>query len=80
MGVYSNIELSEINEILSYYDLGVANSFVPTMTGISNSNFKVSMDGGQDVLLKISNDKTIEQLNNEHMSSPHSQIINLNSH
>jgi homoserine kinase type II len=65
MGVYSNIELSEINEILSYYDLGVANSFVPTMTGISNSNFKVSMDGGQDVLLKISNDKTIEQLNNE---------------
>ncbi len=65
MGVYSNIKLSEINEILSYYDLGRAKSFVPTMTGISNSNFKVSMETGSDVLLKISNDKTIEQLNNE---------------
>jgi homoserine kinase type II len=65
MGVYSNIELNEINEILRYYDLGLAVSFNATMTGISNSNFKVSLESGKDVLLKISNDKTIEQLTNE---------------
>ena len=65
MGVYSNIELQEINEILSFYDLGVAVSFSSTMTGISNSNFKVELLSGEHVLLKISNDKTIEQLTNE---------------
>ena len=65
MGVYSSIKLSEINEILSYYDMGSATTFSATMTGISNSNFKVTLSSGTNVLLKISNDKTIEQLTNE---------------
>lgn len=65
MGVYSNITLSEINEILNHYELGMATSFTPTITGISNSNFHVVLADGLEVLLKISNDKTIEQLNNE---------------
>lgn len=65
MGIYSNITLAEINEILGHYELGHARDFSPTITGISNSNFKVHLDSGDDVLLKISNDKTIEQLTNE---------------
>lgn len=65
MGVYSEIDLIEINEILKHYDFGEAVSFVPTVTGISNSNYKVTLTSGQVVLLKISNDKTIEQLENE---------------
>lgn len=65
MGVYSNINLQEINDILSHYELDQAVAFEATMTGISNSNFKVELENGQKVLLKISNDKTIEQLNNE---------------
>jgi homoserine kinase type II len=65
MGVYSNIELEQINKILDYYHIGRALSFEPTIEGISNSNFKVELDNSKTVLLKISNDKTIEQLENE---------------
>lgn len=65
MGVYSNIKLDEINDILLHYELGSAVSFKATMSGISNSNFQVNLCDGSSVLLKISNDKTIEQLNNE---------------
>ena len=65
MGVYSNIKLDEINDILLHYELGAAVSFEATMSGISNSNFQVNLCDGSSVLLKISNDKTIEQLNNE---------------
>ena len=65
MGVYSNINLEEINDILLHYELGSAVSFKATMSGISNSNFQVNLCDGTSVLLKISNDKTIEQLNNE---------------
>lgn len=65
MGVYSEINLAEINEILKYYELGNAVSYQSTITGISNSNFKVTLTSGKEVLLKVSNDKTIEQLENE---------------
>lgn len=65
MGIYSNITLDEINDILGHYELGRALDFSPTITGISNSNFRVHLESGEDVLLKISNDKTLEQLTNE---------------
>lgn len=65
MGVYSNITIDEINQILTHYELGSAVSFSPTITGISNSNFKVILENNSTVLLKISNDKTIDQLINE---------------
>lgn len=65
MGVYSKVDLSEIREILAHYHLGEVKEFFPTVKGISNSNFKVVLESGQEVLLKISNDKTIEQLQNE---------------
>lgn len=65
MGVYSNININEINEILSYYEMGKAVSFSATAEGISNSNYKVTLENQTEVLLKISNDKTIPQLENE---------------
>lgn len=65
MGVYSQIDLQEINEILKYYEIGRAVEFKATTLGISNSNFKVKLDSGKLILLKVSNDKTIEQLENE---------------
>lgn len=65
MGVYTEINLNVINDILSHYDIGQAVDYQATMAGISNSNFCVSLDNSDKVLLKISNDKTIEQLDNE---------------
>lgn len=65
MGVYSHVELKEITDILAYYELGEVASFRATAEGISNSNYQVIMKSGLEVLLKISNDKTIPQLENE---------------
>lgn len=66
MGIYSQIDLLEINQILSYYEFGSkAKSFKATIEGTSNSNYKVTLENDKNILLKISNDKTIEQLTNE---------------
>ena len=65
MGVYSEVDLAEINEILKHYELGKALDYQATITGISNSNYRVVLDSGNEVLLKVSNDKTVEQLTNE---------------
>lgn len=66
MGIYSDIDITEINQILSYYEFGhEAKSFKATIEGTSNSNYKVTLEDDTNILLKISNDKTIEQLTNE---------------
>jgi homoserine kinase type II len=66
MGIYSQIDLDEINQIFSYYGLDhKAQNFSATIEGTSNSNYKVNLTDGKSILLKISNDKTIEQLINE---------------
>ena len=65
MGVYSHIDINEITEILSYYEMGEVESYRATAEGISNSNYHVTLKNGKDVLVKISNDKTIPQLENE---------------
>lgn len=65
MGVYSKITKEEVERIFSFYGIERIQSFSPTITGISNSNFKVNLDDGRKLLLKISNDKTYEQLINE---------------
>lgn len=66
MGIYSQIDLDEINQIFSYYGFDYkAESFCATIEGTSNSNYKVKLQDGSHILLKISNDKTLEQLTNE---------------
>jgi homoserine kinase type II len=65
MGIYSSIKLHEINDILKFYGLGKASELESTLKGISNSNYIVQLEDGEQVLLKISNDKTIQQLEKE---------------
>lgn len=65
MGVYSDMTLEEINEILKFYDFDKAVKFNPTVEGISNSNYHVILENGDEILLKVSNDKNAEQLENE---------------
>lgn len=65
MGDYSLVDFFQIKQIISYYNLPEPVCHTPTIEGISNSNYKVNLLGGEKVLLKISNDKTLEQLNNE---------------
>lgn len=65
MGVYSQMTIEDINEILALYEFGAAKSFNATAHGISNSNYHVILESGKEILLKVSNDKDFKQLENE---------------
>lgn len=65
MGDFSKVGLKKINEILQFYHLSQAKSFRPTIEGTSNSNYEVILESGKKILIKVSNDKTLEQLQNE---------------
>lgn len=62
MAYYTNITLSEANIILSLYDLKKATKLTPIGHGISNSNYIICLEDGQEIVLKISNDKDNQQL------------------
>lgn len=62
MAYYTNITLSEANTILDLYDLPQAVNLAPIGHGISNSNYIAQLTDSSEVILKISNDKDVEQL------------------
>ncbi len=64
MGDYTKLEKTQIKDILSLYDIGDLVQAWPLSLGISNSNYKIQTT--QDYyLLKVSNDKSLEQLQEE---------------
>lgn len=64
MGSYTKIALSEAQQILHLYGLSGLVELTPLSLGISNSNYKLVLPD-KSLLLKISNDKGIEQLKQE---------------
>jgi homoserine kinase type II len=64
MGSYTKIEEREARAILGLYGLGTPSEVKPLSLGISNSNYCVTVDG-ERYLLKISNDKGMEDLAQE---------------
>ncbi len=65
MAHYSKITLAQANEIIDQYDLGQITSLEGQGHGISNTNYQAVLDSGQRILLKISNDKSYQQLLDE---------------
>ena len=65
MGDYSKLNLTEINEILEGFDLGKCIRFSPQGHGISNSNYQILTESQENHLLKVSNDKDLQQLKQE---------------
>jgi homoserine kinase type II len=65
MGTFSKLNPQEINSILRHYEFPKAKSFEATTEGTSNTNYKVTLENDEKILLKVCNDKTKEQLNNE---------------
>lgn len=69
MAHYTFIDLSLANNILSLYGLEGASSLTPFGQGISNTNYLVRRQGPsgslESLVLKVSNDKTLDQLNQE---------------
>lgn len=64
MGSYTKITSDQATEILKLYGKTAALELIPLSLGISNSNYKV-LTKEHSWLLKISNDKGIEQLRKE---------------
>ncbi|MBH46720.1 MAG: hypothetical protein CME71_00960 [Halobacteriovorax sp.] len=62
MGDYTRLDISKAQEILRlYHDKDLA-ELIPLSLGISNSNYKIVLAGGEQLLLKVSNDKDHLQL------------------
>ena len=64
MASYTQISLAEAQEILGLYGREKVKKCTPLSLGISNSNYRVDLEG-EVVLLKISNDKNQKQLSDE---------------
>lgn len=64
MAVYTELTHSQIEGILRLYQLSAPSNTLSMNHGISNSNYRVTVED-KDYLLKVSNDKTQEQLEQE---------------
>lgn len=64
MASYTQISLTEAEEILKLYGRSKVKKCTPLSLGISNSNYRVDLEN-ETVLLKISNDKNQQQLADE---------------
>lgn len=64
MGDYTKLSQIDAQAISDLYELGPVSSLTPLSLGISNSNYKVEA-GGEQYLLKVSNDKGQNELNQE---------------
>ena len=65
MGDYTRLDIKQAREILKFYRQKELIELIPLSLGISNSNYKVIMDDGEQLLLKVSNDKNHSQLQAE---------------
>jgi len=57
MAIYTRLQAEDIHCILGLYGLADANFIEPLSLGISNSNYKIQTERGENVILKVSNDK-----------------------
>lgn len=62
LGIYTRLQAEDIHQILNLYGLADANFIEPLSLGISNSNYKIQTERGENVILKVSNDKNKVEL------------------
>lgn len=65
MAAYTRLSSEDIQEILSMYSLPGLKAAEPLSLGISNSNYRLELDSGDTVILKVSNDKGVEEMKEE---------------
>ena len=65
MAAYTRLSPEDIEEILGLYGLSPLKEVEPLSLGISNSNYRCSLENGSKVILKVSNDKDKEDLEEE---------------
>ena len=67
MGDYTRLDLKQAREIVKFYRNERLLELIPLSLGISNSNYKIILEGGEQLLLKVSNDKNQSQLEEEQL-------------
>ncbi len=67
MGDYTRLDLQQAREIVKFYRDERLLELIPLSLGISNSNYKIILQGGEQLLLKVSNDKNQSQLQEEQL-------------
>ncbi|MCB9095991.1 MAG: phosphotransferase [Halobacteriovoraceae bacterium] len=65
MASYTKLDRQDIDAILELYQLPGALRITPQGHGISNSNYEIQLENSQKILLKVSNDKDLEALQEE---------------
>jgi homoserine kinase type II len=65
MASYTEINLDQAREILSLYGIKNVTEIAPMAFGISNSNYHITLENKDSLVLKISNDKNKEELAEE---------------
>jgi Ser/Thr protein kinase RdoA (MazF antagonist) len=59
MANYTEISRDVALDILELYNIKGVRDLIPLSFGISNTNYRVNLDSGDAVILKISNDKVV---------------------
>lgn len=62
MADYTQLNISKAQAILNLYRDDKIKTLTPLSLGISNSNYRITLEDGTDLLLKVSNDKDRDQL------------------
>src|SRR5690606_15855730 len=62
MGDYTRLDFNQAQNILALYRDEKLKSLSPLSLGISNSNYRIELEDGSQLLLKVSNDKDRDQL------------------
>ncbi|MBL7665949.1 MAG: phosphotransferase [Bacteriovoracaceae bacterium] len=65
MASYTDISHEAAHSILGLYGIRDLAQLSPQKTGISNSNYRVTLKSGDELILKISNDKMASEINEE---------------
>lgn len=65
MAAYTRLSSDDIQDILNIYQVGELSSVEPLSLGISNSNYRCDLKDGACVILKVSNDKGVEEMKEE---------------
>ncbi|MCO4755890.1 MAG: hypothetical protein KC478_15525, partial [Bacteriovoracaceae bacterium] len=65
MAAYTRLSEQDVADILSLYGFNSIEEVEPLSLGISNSNYRCKLDADKSVILKVSNDKGIEEMKQE---------------
>ncbi len=65
MADYSKFNQEYIRQILGLYGVNEVKNIIPQSYGISNSNYCIELNSDSKLLLKVSNDKNLEQMQQE---------------